>query len=490
MSATDVGMTDGAWTKGRRLAAHPAAERLVPLLAGVCLVVLDVALVLGAFALAYWTRFVAPDSEAAALGIEQYVRMGLTVSAATVVLFALNGLYDEEHPPAWPARVQRIISAVSTALVMAVSVSFVLGDARYSRLWFACGWAFAVVGLMLWRTIANHLYAAVRDALVPANRVLIVGANPLGADLATELADRYRVVGYVDNGSDLELDATTGVPLLGAIAELEHIVQTHSVDELVVALPPERREQVDRLIARGFRRRVKVKFLPALSRSELLPARFEVHRLGGRPYVGFATAARVSWIKRATDIVLTFLGLVAISPILAAIAIAIKLDSPGPVLFRQQRVGKDGRHFAILKFRSMRQDAAAMVDQLRDRNEAIGPLFKIRADPRVTRVGKVLRRLSLDELPQLLNVLRGDMSLVGPRPPLPSEVAAYEDWQFGRLRTVPGITGLWQVSGRSEVPFHDMVRLDIHYIRNWSLGLDLEILARTVPAVLSSRGAY
>jgi lipopolysaccharide/colanic/teichoic acid biosynthesis glycosyltransferase len=138
----------------------------------------------------------------------------------------------------------------------------------------------------------------------------------------------------------------------------------------------------------------------------------------------------------------------------------------------------------------MRQDADRLLGELRDRNEAIGPLFKIRHDPRVTRVGRVLRRLSLDELPQLFNVLKGEMSLVGPRPPVPSEVEEYEDWQHGRLRAVPGMTGLWQVSGRSEVPFHDMVRLDLHYIRNWSLGLDLEILVRTVPAVLTNRGAY
>jgi len=144
----------------------------------------------------------------------------------------------------------------------------------------------------------------------------------------------------------------------------------------------------------------------------------------------------------------------------------------------------------MFKFRSMCQDAEQRLDALRAQNEASGPLFKIRKDPRVTRVGGVLRRWSLDELPQLLNVLRGEMSLVGPRPPIPSEVAKYEDWQLGRLRAVPGLTGLWQVSGRSEVPFHDMVRLDLHYIGNWSLGLDLEILLRTIPAVLTNRGAY
>ena len=144
----------------------------------------------------------------------------------------------------------------------------------------------------------------------------------------------------------------------------------------------------------------------------------------------------------------------------------------------------------MMKFRSMRRDADRLLAELRERNEASGPLFKMRNDPRVTRVGRLLRRTSLDELPQLFNVLRGEMSLVGPRPPLPREVADYEDWQHGRLRAVPGMTGLWQVSGRSDVPFHDMVRLDLHYIRNWSLALDLEIILRTIPAVVGNRGAY
>jgi lipopolysaccharide/colanic/teichoic acid biosynthesis glycosyltransferase len=160
------------------------------------------------------------------------------------------------------------------------------------------------------------------------------------------------------------------------------------------------------------------------------------------------------------------------------------------VLYRQQRVGKDGRLFYMLKFRSMFRDADRRRDALIAANEATGPLFKMRNDPRVTRVGRVLRRSSLDELPQLLNVLRGEMSLVGPRPPLPSEVEKYEAWQLGRLRAVPGMTGLWQVSGRSDVSFHDMVRLDLHYIRNWSLSLDLEILWQTLPAVFGNRGAY
>jgi exopolysaccharide biosynthesis polyprenyl glycosylphosphotransferase len=490
MSTMGLRVDDAAWSgvlTDDGTPAHSRAERLLPVVSGACLVTADIALVVAAFLLAHWVRFIAPDDEAAALSLEQYARMGLIVSLLTALMFAFHGLYDEDHRiQPWPARLHITVSAVSTALILAVTISFFLGDQRFSRLWFAAGWAFAVAGLLLWRTLAQRLCTLARDALAPANRVLVVGANPLGEQLAVELAERYHVVGYVDNGSDLAGDGA--VPLLGPIAQLERLVHAHAVDELVIALPVDRREQVTRLIARGFRRRVRVKFPPDLG--ELLPRRFELQHLGGRSYIGFAPVARVSWIKRVADLIMGSFILLALAPLLAAIAVAIRLESPGPIFYRQRRVGKDGRHFWMFKFRSMHRDADRIRDLLLQENEATGPLFKIRRDPRVTRVGRVLRRLSLDELPQLFNVIRGEMSLVGPRPPIPSEVEQYEDWQVGRLRAVPGMTGLWQVSGRSEVPFQDMVRLDLHYIRNWSLWLDLEILARTVPAVLTNRGAY
>jgi exopolysaccharide biosynthesis polyprenyl glycosylphosphotransferase len=272
------------------------------------------------------------------------------------------------------------------------------------------------------------------------------------------------------------------------VSQLEALVQAYAVDELVIALPAHRREQVAKLLARGFRRHVRVKLLPDFG--DLPSARFELHELAGRRYIGFVPVAGVSWAKRALDLALVGLGLVLLSPVLGIITLAIKLDSTGPVFYKQTRVGKEGRPFQMLKFRSMVVDAERRLEALRQHNEASGPLFKMRRDPRVTRVGRILRRWSLDELPQLINVIRGEMSLVGPRPPIPSEVEKYEDWQRSRLHAVPGLTGLWQVSGRSDVPFHDMVRLDLHYIRNWSISLDIEILLRTIPAVITNRGAY
>jgi len=196
------------------------------------------------------------------------------------------------------------------------------------------------------------------------------------------------------------------------------------------------------------------------------------------------------YIKRPLDVVASMVGLILLSPLFLFLAILVKLDSRGPVFFKQMRVGKGAREFQFYKFRSMVQDAEQMKNKLMHLNELEGPVFKISDDPRITSSGSFLRRTSLDELPQLFNVLRGDMSLVGPRPPLPAEVANYESWQRQKLTVLPGITCLWQISGRNHIGFTEWMRLDIEYIRRQSFAVDVKILARTLPAVLLRKGAY
>jgi exopolysaccharide biosynthesis polyprenyl glycosylphosphotransferase len=194
--------------------------------------------------------------------------------------------------------------------------------------------------------------------------------------------------------------------------------------------------------------------------------------------------------KRATDIAVAAVLLIVTAPLWAALVLAVKLSSRGPALFHQERIGMRGKRFVMLKFRTMVVDAEDRLRDVRHLNEATGPLFKMRLDPRITRLGRFLRRWSLDEMPQLVNVLRGDMSFVGPRPPLWSEVSSYEDWHFTRLDVRPGVTGLGQVTGRSDSSFEDSVRLDVFYIENWSFAYDVYILAKTIPALLSGKGAY
>jgi exopolysaccharide biosynthesis polyprenyl glycosylphosphotransferase len=445
----------------------------------------NVLVVFGAFVIAYILRFVMSADLGSALPFETYTSTAVTVGLVAAALLVLQGLADVERVRSWPVRLRAIVSAVSTGTVIAMIVAFD-GDLRLSRVWLGLGWSLSIVSLVTWLTIAPRLYFPVRRHFVTRPRAIVVGANALGQEVAHELEQHFEVLGYVDNGTDL--NGALDRPLLAAIAELDSLVRARDVNEIIVALPSDRREQVNAVIARGFGREVDVKILPELA--ENLPRRMELGRFGARTYIAYTPVARVTWLKRAVDLCLGSVALVVWSPLLLGIAIAVKRTSPGPVMYRHRRVGRDGKTFEMLKFRSMYQGADNMVELLRERNEASGPLFKIRKDPRITPVGRFLRRFSLDELPQLFNVLRGDMSLVGPRPPLPSEVDKYEAWQLARLQALPGMTGLWQVSGRSEVPFNDMIRLDLHYVRNWSFGLDLEIMLRTIPAVVSKRGAY
>jgi len=226
---------------------------------------------------------------------------------------------------------------------------------------------------------------------------------------------------------------------------------------------------------------------------DVISSRVQVREVSSLPLI---TIQSVSFsrgkvlVKRIFDLVvggaIAILGL----PVWALIAVLIKLDSPGPVFYRQIRVGRDAKSFAMFKFRSMCDRADGRLDELSDSNEATGPLFKVQNDPRVTSIGKWMRLLSIDEFPQLLNVLRGEMSLVGPRPPLPRETMQYSVYDWRRMEVLPGMTGLWQVSGRSSLSFAEMVRLDLFYIENWSVTFDLALIVRTVPAVLFARGAY
>jgi len=263
------------------------------------------------------------------------------------------------------------------------------------------------------------------------------------------------------------------------------------VDEVIITLPWNYHRRILHVLRECARRQVAARLVPDLFQMSL--SRVEVGDLGGVPLIEIKeiafSRAEVAF-KRVVDVVGAALGLMLGAPIFGLIALAIKLDSKGPAFFKQVRVGKDHQQFNCYKFRSMRVGAEEELESLRDQNEADGPIFKMRDDPRRTRVGRFLRRISLDELPQLINVLRGEMSLVGPRPPIPEEVGQYKPWHQKRLTVCPGITGLWQVSGRSELTFDEMVLLDLYYIEHWSPWMDFSILLRTIPKAIVGDGAY
>jgi exopolysaccharide biosynthesis polyprenyl glycosylphosphotransferase len=353
-----------------------------------------------------------------------------------------------------------------------------------------------VIGLL---AASRLVYTIVQDYLhargIGTARVIIVGAGEIGRTVIRTIVARpqlgYHIVGFVDDHPEKAHTDIGRFPALGTTRDLPHVLETETTDEVIITLPWVAHHKIMSIVEECQRRQIGARIVPDLFQMSL--THVNVDDVGGVPLisvreVAFSRSALV--VKRAMDIVGATLGLTLGAPILAIVALAVRLDTPGPILFRQKRVGTGGREFTMYKFRSMRAGSEDELEALRGLNESDGPTFKMREDPRVTRVGRLLRRRSLDELPQLWNVLRGEMSLVGPRPPLPSEVAGYQDWHRKRLEVRPGLTGLWQVSGRSLLSFDEQVLLDIHYVENWTFWLDIKILLRTVPEVVLASGAY
>lgn len=369
-----------------------------------------------------------------------------------------------------------------------------LDDDRLSRIWITL-FALLAGGLLLFEKLALRISSRyVRAHGFNYRTVLIVGANAAARSIADSILGHrfwgYRVAGFVADEGEVLTPGLGDLPVLGRVSEIGRILQSQVIDEVLFAID---RRDFDRfedlflvLQEQGIITRFALNFFPHAK------ANVQLEDLDGVPLLTFSTGPTSVGgllLKRTFDIALAGLLLVLALPVLATLALLIRLSSSGAVLFRQTRCGRNGRLFTLYKFRTMNADAEDRRQEIEHLNEMDGPVFKARNDPRVTRFGRVLRKFSLDELPQLWNVLKGDMSLVGPRPPIPDEVARYERWQRRRLAMKPGLTCLWQISGRNELDFEQWMRLDLAYIDNWSPWLDLKILVRTVPVVLSGKGA-
>lgn len=382
--------------------------------------------------------------------------------------------------------IRRIIDAValSTATVAAAAFSFELD---VSREWIVIVALFVVVGLSVEREGFRRRYGALRASGKLARRVIMVGDNIESRQLE-DMFEEDRSLGYqimerVD--PDQSSDANHLVTATLAAA------RRHDAGGVVVAATGIDTRSSNRLIRDLIEAGIHVELSSTLA--DIAPKRLTVRPLGRFPVVYVEPVQRRGWravAKRSFDMLSSFVACVVLAPVFAVVALLIKKGSDGPVLFKQSRVGLDGLPFEVLKFRTMVVNAEELMADLMEDNEGAGPLFKMKDDPRVTKVGAFLRKTSLDELPQLWNVVRGEMSLVGPRPALAAEMAEWDADLYGRLRVRPGITGMWQVSGRSETTFEEYTRLDLYYVDNWSLVVDLAILAKTIPAVLKSDGAY
>lgn len=409
-----------------------------------------------------------------------------------MVTASLTGVYGQYRTLALREECARLTRALGLLALFAGAAVFAVKGHEVSRLLVALWLALALLGLVASRVVVRAVARGLRRRGLDLRRFAVVGTGPLAREVAARLLERpewgFELAGFVLESGDPASRLPGGV--LGRVEGLGEICAKNVVDLVVFAVPRERLGALERAVSvcddRGIAAKIAVDLFPARN------ARISVEELEGIPLLSLSSGPQEILPllgKRAFDFVASAVGLFVLAPVLLATALAVKLDSKGPVFFRQERVGRSGRIFWLFKFRSMRTGAEAEAASLRALNEADGPVFKMRNDPRVTKVGRFIRRTSIDELPQLLNVLSGEMSLVGPRPPLPSEVEKYEPWQVRRLSVKPGITCTWQISGRSDVGFKKWVELDLEYIDGWSLWRDVGIVLRTIPAVLSGRGA-
>jgi exopolysaccharide biosynthesis polyprenyl glycosylphosphotransferase len=412
------------------------------------------------------------------------------LTVITVLVFWVGGLYRRRELRAGVGQI-----LFSLVLVAVITLAFGLGTGYHFTTYALTPTALVLTALFI--SILRSSYEVLtRDVLQFAGvrrRAALVGEGE-------QLAQLRRILGSDHSGISYEFvgaiaphgDTDTGtLAFLGGLDEVPHILRERDLDELILTDSSFTESELFELVEEAHRFGVKVKIAPRttallLQRAEYIPGE-------GTPLFELRPPALAGWewgVKRSFDIVVSTVIVVAGLPVWAAIAGAIKLSSPGPVFFRDQRIGLGDRPFGMMKFRTMFADAADRQEALEAANEASGPLFKIKDDPRVTRVGRFLRRFSIDELPQVLNVLWGEMSLVGPRPLPIRDYEQLQDWHRKRYQVLPGMTGLWQVSGRIDLSFDDLVRLDFYYIENWSIWLDISILAKTLPAVLARRGAY
>jgi exopolysaccharide biosynthesis polyprenyl glycosylphosphotransferase len=474
----------------------------------VALIIADALVAALSFMLAFYTRegisvFATGNGYAWSDRFAPYGALLVFVVAIRLLSFRYCDLYRVRGEFSFVDDSIRIFKATAIGSLLIVAAAFLYRGGfefrafSYARGVFVADFIFVLVLAGVLRFIMRAVQMFVRSRQINLIPTLVVGRGPEASLFIREMRERpalgYRVIGVVDTRPvDAQL-SYEDVPVIGTLDSLPEVIRDSGANEVIIADADVNADALFEVMMRcGRRRGVEFRIAPSLF--NCLPRKTEIDQIGVLPMIRLfreplSSGARI--LKRTFDLIVAALAIVLLLPLWLAIALLIKLDSKGAVFYSQERVGMDGRLFLLYKFRTMRAGADPELHReyqkafIAGRSEAnIGndnkPTYKLLADPRITRIGKLLRRTSLDEVPQLLNVLLGDMSIVGPRPPIPYEVEAYELWHRKRLDMKPGLTGLWQVSGRNRLPFEEMVRLDLFYIENWSLLLDLKIILRTV----------
>ncbi|MBN1218227.1 MAG: undecaprenyl-phosphate glucose phosphotransferase [Anaerolineae bacterium] len=459
----------------------------------------DILIINVACILAYWIRYDLQLFRAVdpAFNVPYRVYLPFVAGFTFLLIFVYKqqGIYRLRHQISWFDEFYAIIIGTTTGIVITIVFIFIYRPAFYSRAIFIYAGLLAVAILGLSRLLKVFLWRRLRRQGFGIRQVVIVGAGEVGRTVMRAMvANRdwgFNIIGFLDDHPAKGETDIGRFKALGGVDNLSNVLRTYPIDEVIITLPWQYHRKIMSIMAQCERENIRVRIVPDVFQITL--SRMQVEEIAGVPMIGIkdvGLGGLDQLIKRAIDVTFSAVALILAAPLMGLIALIIKMDSPGPVIFAQERVGKMGRHFMVYKFRSMIVEAEAQKAALETFNEADGPLFKIKEDPRVTRLGRQLRRLSLDELPQLYNVLHGEMSLIGPRPALPTEVEQYQEWHKRRLEVSPGMTGLSQVNGRSDLSFDEMALLDIYYIENWSPALDTKILLQTIPRVFFGDGAY
>lgn len=460
------------------------------------LLISDVCVLFLSFVLAYVIRFqLYPDVFVA--GSNKPIFYAATIAAVVpgyIALFHLYGLYNRADLLGGTIEYARLFNAISTGMLLIIFVNFIQPDFVVARAWLLLSWLLMIGLCMTSRFLLRRVVYAQRRAGRFLDRTLIVGANPEGLAVATQLQQAptsgAQIIGFIDDYLPVGSEPLPGVPVLGSAAAFASLVTLQSVDTAVVANTAVTRERLLGIYA-ALDTLPDVEVRLASGLFELLTTGMRVREEGNVPLI-VLNKTRITGIhlvcKTVIDYGLAAGALLVFSPFFLVMMFLVKRDSPGPVIYRRRVVGQGRREFDAFKFRTMRLEGDALLSP--EEKRELEQHGKLKEDPRVTPSGAFLRRFSLDELPQLLNVLRGEMSLIGPRMITTKELEKFGKWQHNLATVKPGLTGLWQISGRSDLSYEDRVRLDMHYIRNHTIWLDIRILFMTIPALVTGRGAY
>ena len=467
---------------------------------GLILVFNDIVFLAIAFFLSYYLRFYIGilGEVAKVYYIEaNYSFYSIVFILSAVLIFSIFRLYNWDQIYKGSGYYSRVVKGIIINIIVIILAGYLFEFFTFSRKWILLLFIFSTFLILTSRLIIELTTIKLLRKLDIKSGTIIVGVG----ENANRIEDSFKkysmegdtILGYVDEKSRILKNKKycKDFNILGYLEDIREVIYKNKIQRVIISAPEYNYREILEILEKIKGIDISILVFPGFF--EFSIKRMNMREIAGIPLMQVSNIGFFGFnlfLKNLTDYLLGSIIFLFFIPIYIFVGLAIKMDSKGPVFYQQKRYTKDCKEFYMYKFRSMYIDADQRIKELEGYNEADGPLFKIKNDPRITRVGRFIRRFSIDELPQIINIFKGELSLVGPRPPLPCEVKKYDEWEIKRMNVKQGVTGLWQVSGRSELSFEEMARLDLYYIQNWSIGMDINIILKTIPAVIFSRGAY